>query len=303
MSDVQAVICSDIHLSHSPPAYRSQEPSWYEAMARTMDEVVGICNEKNAPLFIAGDVFDRWNSPAELIYFAIAKFGQVQRGVYSIPGQHDLPQHRYDEQHRSAYGVLEAAGVLIDLEPGMAKLLPNMPFSITVFPWNHEIAPPSKQAQEGNCIALIHEYVWADNYGYPGADKEQNVKVLKDKVKGFDVSFFEDNHKPFHDERAGVYNCGGLFIRKSDDNHKPGVALLHEDMTVETHYMDVSKDKYLTQFPILETDDADAQAYLESMKEFETDSIDFREVVLRSSIDLPGDVREMVLKDLLNDND
>ena len=39
---VVAILCSDIHLSHRPPACRTGERDWYEAMARTLDKLAAM---------------------------------------------------------------------------------------------------------------------------------------------------------------------------------------------------------------------------------------------------------------------
>src|SRR4051812_12555947 len=68
---VNSLWCSDIHLSHKPPIARSAEPCWYSAMQRQLDELRSVALELDVPIFVAGDIFDRWNPPPELINFAI----------------------------------------------------------------------------------------------------------------------------------------------------------------------------------------------------------------------------------------
>ena len=92
-----ALVCSDIHLCHTRPTSRSAEPDWYEAMARRLHQVDEIASYQQVPVLCAGDVFDRWNSPPELINFAIKNMPPM----WAVPGQHDLPHHRLDEVHRS----------------------------------------------------------------------------------------------------------------------------------------------------------------------------------------------------------
>lgn len=98
---VIAVLCSDIHLCHTCPPARSNEPNWYDAMARTLDELAGIASHYYVPILCAGDVFDRWNSPPELINFAIKHLPPM----HCIPGQHDLPNHSLEDIRRSAYST------------------------------------------------------------------------------------------------------------------------------------------------------------------------------------------------------
>ena len=116
--DVIAVLCSDIHLSLKCPVARSAEPNWLEATKRSLDELRSVAEEHNAHVVVAGDIFDRWNSPPEIINFAIENLPNC----YAIPGQHDLPNHRYEEIERSAYYTLIKAGIIENLNPDFIKL-------------------------------------------------------------------------------------------------------------------------------------------------------------------------------------
>jgi len=133
MSNVIAILCSDIHLCHTPPVARSAEPDWYVAMERQLDELRAVAEQHGAPIVCAGDIFDRWNSPPELINFAI----QSSPKMHSIPGQHDLPHHRYEDMQRSAYWTLVAAGVLTDLGT-VPKVVSNW-LAVHPFPWGFPI--------------------------------------------------------------------------------------------------------------------------------------------------------------------
>ena len=113
--EVIAIVCSDIHLSHKPPLARSGEPDWYVAMARPLNELRGLHSDYGVPVVIAGDIFDRWNSPPELIRFAL---DNLPKGAWVIPGQHDLPYHDYGALNRSALGVLIKA----DWVPNLSEI-------------------------------------------------------------------------------------------------------------------------------------------------------------------------------------
>ena len=103
MSSVIAVCCSDIHLSHRPPKLREAEPNWYAAQARVLSQVRAVVETHKCPLIVAGDVFDEgWRAhkcPPELVNFAIRHLPVC----YAVPGQHDLPHHRYADVDKSAY--------------------------------------------------------------------------------------------------------------------------------------------------------------------------------------------------------
>ena len=116
---VIALLVGDIHLSAKAPLCRAKEPDWFEAMARPLMELVDLQKQIGKesdgipPILCAGDVFDRWNSPPELINFALE---YLPPQMYSIPGQHDLPNHNYNEIDRSAYWTLVAANKITNVE-------------------------------------------------------------------------------------------------------------------------------------------------------------------------------------------
>ena len=69
---VIAILCADVHLSLNPPVWRSNEPDWFAAMKRPLDEIKELQKKNHdCPVFCAGDIFHKWDSPAELINWAI----------------------------------------------------------------------------------------------------------------------------------------------------------------------------------------------------------------------------------------
>lgn len=252
-----AAFISDVHLMHNPPPARAKEPSWYAAMQRVLDQVrmiIGRCPgcggagkvlaegkcgqcdgvyRREIPLFVAGDIFHRWQSVPELINFAIKHFPTC----HAIPGQHDLPYHNYENRHKSAYWTLVEAGVIKEILPGepykifiTEKNIPN--FYVWGFPWEVPIVPPPPQAagkKAAKHIALVHAYIWAKGYGYPGAPATSRLGTFKGALEGYAAAFFGDNHIHF-EGTAGtcqVYNCGSLMRLNSDQAaHRPAVALL-----------------------------------------------------------------------------
>jgi hypothetical protein len=113
-----AVLCSDIHLSLKQPPCRADD--WLSVQKGYLVQLKSLaCAAKELwlgnrnttgrpiPILCAGDIFDKWNSPPELIRFALE---HLPDGMICVPGQHDLPNHSFEEIHRSAYGVLREAG-------------------------------------------------------------------------------------------------------------------------------------------------------------------------------------------------
>lgn len=285
MSKVIAVFCSDIHLSHKPPIARSAEPDWYEAMARPLRELRDVAKQYDVPIICAGDIFDRWNSPPQLINFAIEQLPFM----YVIPGQHDLPNHSYDEIRRSAYWTLKEAGRIQNLIPYSTTkhefVIEKHGLALHSFPWEFEVIPyePDRSRSFLHHIAVVHEYLWTEQFCYPNAPKEQRLSAKKKQLKGYDAIVVGDNH--IHWIRGNVCNCGTLMRRKSDEiNHRPSIGLLKEDYSIEQYFLDTSKDKFLEIEELLEVETTDLSEFIDELRTLGPDSLDFRTAVERHLI-------------------
>lgn len=291
-----AVVCSDIHLSHKPPLARSDESDWYETMAGYLVELETVAKDHDVPILFAGDLFDVWQPPPELIEFALR---HLPEGMLCIPGQHDLPYHGYDAAHRSGYGVLRRAGKIIDLEPGKGKRVGNL--FVQGFPWGTPVQKLTKSKTLS--IALVHAYCWKTGCSFPGASDDSSAMSFAERLKGWDIAVFGDNHIPF-ESRIGdvlVYNCGGFMRRKTDEvNHRPSVGIVFDDGSIKRHYLDISQD-VLTTATLIESDVSyNHLDFLSVLRQAETGRFDFQHLVRRAAKTASDDVRSIVDEVLKN---
>lgn len=291
---VLAVFASDIHLSHTPPIARSREPDWYTAMGRSLDELSALSSSYNVPVVIAGDLFDRWNPPPELINFAIDR---LPSRVWAIAGNHDLPNHRHDEMARSAYGTLVMSGRIENLS-GMRELAPDV--RLHSFPFGEEITNPVPDPAFRD-VVVAHAYVWKLHCKYPDAPQSSNILYRLQQVSSYQAAFFGDNHMGFI--QGNLMNCGTFFRRRTDDiDYRPHVGLLRDDMTIEPHYLDTSldviSDDHLVSRELPRGPRPDA--LIAELKELGDGSIDFREAVRvrLGNPQITDSVREIVLRSL-----
>jgi len=240
-----AVLVSDIHLSHRPPAARAAEPDWYGRQLAYLTELRVVAGA--TPIICAGDIFDKWNSPPELIEFAIKHMPHM----YAIPGQHDLPNHSTAQAHRSAYGCIRAAETITEIPPaGMA--IPGL--FLWPFPWGTTPTPCPEASQHGFNIAVIHQYVHRGGAtAYTGADKSGHAMRLMATASGYDVWHTGDNHIPFNATNKGklLWNGGGFMARKTDERtHRPRVGLLMNDggvLVIKDHHINTEEDQWVAE--------------------------------------------------------
>lgn len=242
--NVIAILAADFHLQHSAPIARSAEPDWYGAMLRPLLELQQLVNRYDAPLVVAGDIFDKPNPPPELIHFAM----EWMPTMFAVPGQHDLMYHRYEDLNKTAYGVLVKAKGLWNLPPGEPENL-NGEWAAVGFPWKHKIKKKPKDWEGGKAVCVAHQYIFdTGKNSFPGA-KGHYTQIPH--LNTYDVCVFGDNHKPFSctlGKDTKIFNCGSLMCRHTDErDHSPRVGLLREDGTIESHYLDTSADKWLSE--------------------------------------------------------
>jgi hypothetical protein len=264
--NVVAILCSDIHLSHKCPVARSAEPDWYMAMKRHLIQLSDLSVKYNAPIICAGDVFDRWNSPPELINFAIDNLPDM----YAIPGQHDLPNHVLEDVHKSAYWTLVEQGTLVDLN---ISLMINDDLYLFPFPWGTDIKPPDAGTLSKIKLAVIHKYCWMQGSSFPGAE-EGHISAYRKQLKGYDAAVFGDNHKGFISGK--VCNCGSLIRRSIDQiDYKPFVGLLHVDGSLSQEFLDISEDLFLETKEVKEIEIEGITKFVEELNSLGPDSLDF----------------------------
>tara|TARA_R110000751_G_scaffold152635_4_gene257780 strand:- start:7962 stop:8819 length:858 start_codon:yes stop_codon:yes gene_type:complete len=223
-------------------------------MRRPLREIERLAEDHDAPVVYAGDVFDRWNAPAETINFAIKNLP----AGFAIPGQHDLPNHNYHDIQRSAYWTLVEAGVLQTLTPGRPTRLSEHPGSRVLaygWPWGFDVVPPCPPGHPGERynpdpdmihLAVIHAFAYTRGTGYVGADKDAHLSGWAGRLNGYTAAVFGDNHQGFQARAGGcnVVNNGGMMRRNINEaERKPGCSLLWDDGKISLYWFDTSADR------------------------------------------------------------
>ncbi len=287
-----AVCCSDVHLSLRPPIARAEEPSWGDAQRRVWMEVSSLMESHQAICIIAGDLFDRWNAPAELINLAM---DILPEKVYAIPGNHDLPNHREDLIHKSGFGTLWRAGRIVRLTK-RPKYVEHTygPLALYGRPFGGDTPRPSESGsgkQFYSRVLVTHEYVWRRGYGYFGVGQETHLSARAKDFSRFDTVIVGDNHMGFQgklESGTRVFNCGTLMRRKSPEGkYKPRVGLLHASGAVTPWLLDTSRDVFhKTEVAEDEAEDVwdeSVSRFVEKLGESGKDNtLDFREAIKRA---------------------
>lgn len=296
MSEPIAVAISDLHLSLLQPVCRADK-DWMDVQALYLQQVRRIAN--GLPILCAGDLFDRWNAPPELINFALK---HLPDGMICVPGQHDLPNHRIDQIHRCGYGVLKQVGKISDASSDG----PWDTDAMIVYGcgWGQEIEPLIGDVKDDRVeILLVHRYVWTDDRRYPDAPKEMHVAALQKILKGYDVAVTGDNHKGFISQalKCNVLNVGGFIRRKSDEiDYNPCVGVIFDDGTVKRKKLDTSIDVFHDTPKGKEETPLNMKAFLDGLESLGEHGLNFREAVenhLRTE-EIDQETKEIILRAL-----
>ena len=109
MSNV--LLCSDIHLADLPPASRKE--GYADELLDLLRQTVELAQEHDAVMVWAGDVFHIKNpsrNSHKLVNSVIDIVNSYPKGLYIVPGNHDLSQDRLDSLPAQPLGVLFNAG-------------------------------------------------------------------------------------------------------------------------------------------------------------------------------------------------
>jgi predicted phosphodiesterase len=200
------------------------------------------------PIFIAGDVFTHWNSPPELISFLLAS---LPPKCYVIAGNHDLAYHRHHDLSRSALWTLVEARKVKYLDPDVVHNLCDGKLAVRTFPCGYDLKNwwvTKKQDEEGRIkLAVIHAYCWKKE-GHKEASNQNNISGYKDRLQGYDIAHFGDNHRAFlgWSGTCRVINPGTFMIRRADEvEYQPRVYILLKDKSVVSHKLDTSIDDFV----------------------------------------------------------
>jgi hypothetical protein len=306
-SQVCGLFISDIHWSEEAPRARRAEENWMKVQERYIKQLWEIQETHDVPIFIVGDLFNKWDSKPYLISSLISWLKGMY--IFAIPGNHDLPNHSYLELQKSAYWTLVEAGAINHMIPGGTHTIG--PMVIHPYPYGFPVKPCPKPASPHICldVVLIHSFIWTEKTGHKGADDSHKLGAWLKKLEGYDVAVFGDNHKPFfYNPKPGVHhpvvlNCGTFMRRHSDEvDISPAVGILKTDGTMTRQFLDVRKDVFTdldTEIKKLESviqeELAEFAADLGSMQ---ADRISFAKTVIRwcQGADVPDKVKQILLE-------
>lgn len=224
VNKVHAILVGDIHLQDSQPVCRTDVFS--ETQIKKLNWLTGLQEKYQCPILQAGDLFDYWKTSPNLLSTTLE---HLPNNMYTIYGNHDLPQHQMDLKHKCGLYTLEKAGKINIMPTGHWEQAPdgssfeikvNSNLTRYILVW-HVMAFETKEGD------------WQSGFSARGILRKY----------GHDLVLTGHNHKPFTFTFKDklLVNAGSFFrLEASQINYKPAVYLYFgETNTIEPVYVPI----------------------------------------------------------------
>ncbi len=229
-----AIITADIHIPHSV-SYQPicREDDYWSAFQEKIEFICKIQKEyDNIPILDGGDLCNRYRLDPEVEAWCI---NNLPLNIFTIPGNHEIPDHNLNYLHKSSLSVFEASECLsiIQLMRTSKSCTKEESFDIYGFPYGRDIIVKLfAKIKDRKSIALIHTMVYPSRYKAI-SDKIQytNGFTLLRKMKDFDLIITGHNHDSFIVKSNGriLINPGSLMRSSaSQKNYQPRIFLWYQ---------------------------------------------------------------------------
>lgn len=230
-----AILCADLHLRDDVPVCRID--NFWETQINKLKFIQDLQKQYDIPVLCSGDVFHRWKASPKLLSMA---FKYLPNNFWTIPGNHDLPEHNLKRLKDSGLRTLEIAGKIRILKY-KKKTKKAGDFILHGFPFGCSLYSNKKTPLS---VAILHAFIYKGAKPFPGATGA--VKSILRQIKGFDLILSGDNHQPFTHRkgRTLLVNPGSLTRQTGAQiDHKPRVYLwFSERNEAEPVYLNINKE-------------------------------------------------------------
>ena len=285
------ILCSDLHLRVTVPICRKEtEAQWVETQTKQLSFIAEEAHKRNCGIAMAGDIYHKPSVPDIMknIFFSI--FEGLSVGI--MPGQHDLPNHNYNEIERSSFGVLWNSG----------KFQSMCTFGDYILYGEEEITTRKKSN-----ILFLHDLIFENEKSIPPNVEAKLAQDVLDKYPDYDWILCGDNHHGFHYKNKGRHLImSGCINRQAADyiDYEPCIwfidtkenivekILMPDDVNmVDTSHIKNKEEK-----------EERVSAFVTSIKENKGVSLDFEENVRNSllSKDIEDGVK-ITVRELMED--
>jgi predicted phosphodiesterase len=219
------ILTADLHLTTDAPVSRTDD--YIAAQEKKLLFLRRLSAENgNCPILCAGDIFDYWKASPWLCSWV---HRHLPENLITIPGNHDLPMHSFQQYEKSALHLIETVGRKIEVLKGVEvegtccwEVNRNFHhFHIIGIPFgglkNEEDLSTHTRSDSIN-ILLIHEMVWLGRNPAWSPNSFSSQELLEKYGEYFDLIVTGDNHMSFTDKKGNslLVNPGSMMRITAD---------------------------------------------------------------------------------------
>jgi DNA repair exonuclease SbcCD nuclease subunit len=224
------IISGDWHLRDTVPKCRTDD--FWEAQWNKVKQVFELHTKYDCPVYLSGDLFHHWKTSPYLINKTIKELIPFVRNIYSIIGNHDMPNHNIDSMEKSGLQTLFDT-----------KIIHRIRFQAD---WNFFKKKPTLPLKHRNKnINFAHIMTYKGKSPWPGCT-DPECHELFDWFPDADLIITGHNHKTFTAKKGKqlLVNPGSLTRQTADQiDHKPCVFLYDSKQhKLKKHYLDIKEN-------------------------------------------------------------
>lgn len=279
---MKLIVTADWHLRATKPRCRTDE-NWIETQRNALAQIKKISVEKNAPVFVVGDLFHS-NSDTSFECIQLVQGLADELGeLYILAGNHDLLYHSSQNIHKSAIGVL--------LNSNNVALIKE--FNLWVLKHKDVTCSCSNFDEEDNKDAEIvfkHTLVFPDLKSLPPNVDAITAKELLEEFSNANWIFTGDYHRNFHYEKNGrhVVNPGCLLRQASDmKNYQCGVYYVNTDENIVKFVPIIDNESFVDDSYILKQEEREEriESFVDKLSDTKNVSLDFVDNVQKAMLE------------------
>ena len=288
---IKILVTSDWHLTDHQPSY--WERDYWEVQKEYLQQLREIANRhKVRAILVAGDMLEKPNISVQRINAIAEELVDFPCPIFTIAGNHDLPQNSMDGIKRSALWTLAMAGVVILSQSKEVRIGADVAATFLHYGQQLDGLPASEEKVR---ILVSHVPIyknppkWHDGASSP----EQYLETLP---VNFNVVVTGDVHQPLKAKVGGTLflNPGGLIHESKKDKRVVYMLGISGDGEIKVKEEPIKLVEGLTSSLEELTQDIDDKLVafvgtLQGSHQF----IGFRELLEKTVNELPKDLKEI----------
>lgn len=262
------IISGDWHLRDDQPKCRTD--NFWEAQWNKVFQILNLQMDVDVPLFLSGDLLHHWKSSPFLINECMSNF--PKDSIFTIIGNHDMPQHNINQMQKSSLTSLFKSGHLGFIRNGGHWGIETTP----------QVVPEIINKKR---IYLLHIMTYKGKSPWPGCT-DPECHELFDWFPEADLIITGHNHKTFIAKKGKqlLVNPGSLTRQTTDQiDHKPCVFLYDSNQhKLKKHYLEI-KDNVISRehLNVVKAKDKRINAFIEKLKSGWDAGLSFEENIER----------------------